>query len=569
MARLIVQGRGRHGPSVKLQADDNAAENLPPEGFPHEGARWIQIAAAGEFKGHPAGDFTFDAKTFGEIIANFRAHPSFEADPGTSLGMGDVVAYDFHHASEEPAATVGVMGAPAQAWAMDLQTRPGETGLELWALTRYLEPARSFIQAGKYKWTSVAVWPNATNPNTGEDVGWYMSSIAFTNDPFIQGMAPITAERAGRVVKLNREVLFDEIKTWVLGLPATATMQEVVTELAKLRAIAVPGAPPPPGVDVYGLLQRLQSLLNLPVLADADLVFAEVDKLMGVLTAAAPPMPVEEPAPIAQGLQAPKRAPNKERMKSLLIKLGRHVGIEVPPDADDTKQAVLADRILNALRLEKEEGTGVKAGLTALLKALGVEDAEGGVARVAEMMEASKTLADFMPQLAELQGAAIKNQEDEEMEDIEATMASRGYGPELRPMLLRERRGGVLLSVDMTPGDFAKGLSGRKVARTAYLQAFPVPTTPATPAYLHQNIATSPAATILSRLATTSNGRVAMAAPGPQGGAGSVNLAEYEGANDVQRAMAHIKAQPGGDKLTFDQVHSRGVMLARQCRASA
>jgi len=160
------------------------------------GCTWIQVAEEGEFRGHPTGPFVLDRAAFDTIVANFRAHPSYRCDE-TGKGCTDVVPFDFHHASEQGGPSVAVAGAPAQAWAQELEVRVGEDGKsQLWAYTRWLEPARTYVREGKYKWCSVAVWPDATDPKTGQRVGWYLSSIALTNDPFIQGMQPIAAARS-------------------------------------------------------------------------------------------------------------------------------------------------------------------------------------------------------------------------------------------------------------------------------------------------------------------------------------------------------------------------------------
>jgi hypothetical protein len=177
-----------------------------------DGPRWLQVAQEGAFLGHPTGPFELNATVFDELVRNFRRHPSYVAG-ADGFGTAPIVAYDFHHASEEPdKQTLAVLGAPAQAWALDLETRTGADGkAQLWALTQYLEPARTYVRGGKYRWCSIAVWPDTIDPVSGENIGWYLSSIAFTNDPFIQGMMPIAATVV-RVVPREPRGAIDELR---------------------------------------------------------------------------------------------------------------------------------------------------------------------------------------------------------------------------------------------------------------------------------------------------------------------------------------------------------------------
>jgi phage I-like protein len=74
-----------------------------------------------------------------------------------------------------------------------LQIREGASGPELWSLTLFLEPARTYVLEHKYRWASVAVSFSSIDPLTGEDMGPTMSSVALTNTPFIAGMAELAA----------------------------------------------------------------------------------------------------------------------------------------------------------------------------------------------------------------------------------------------------------------------------------------------------------------------------------------------------------------------------------------
>ncbi len=141
---------------------------------------WIQIAKVGQWSGHPAGPFQLSSKDFDEMIRSFR---------GTTNQM---IPIDFEHASEMPAhaGTIPFTGAPAQGWIVDLDNR-GAQGL--WALVRWLEPARTYIKEGKYRFFSPTIRFNSPDPKTGQR-GCRLSSGALTNQPFLDGMAPLAAK---------------------------------------------------------------------------------------------------------------------------------------------------------------------------------------------------------------------------------------------------------------------------------------------------------------------------------------------------------------------------------------
>jgi hypothetical protein len=566
----IVTGRAFR-PSVKLleQSDERPV--------PVEGATWIQIAAEGEYKGHPTGEFELDAKVFSEIIKNFRAHPSFELDEATGLGKEGVIPFDFHHASEEPPARVGVMGAPAQAWALDLEMRKGEAGAELWALASWLEPARSYVQQGKYKWTSVAIWPNATDPKSGKNIGFYMSSIAFTNDPFIQGMHAIAAHRSGHAVSLGLDHLLSEMK-YILGLPETSTAAEVASEVGKLRAMVAPGVAPPAGVDIERLLGQVRSLLNLPKLADAETIFAEVDKLMGAV-AASPPAPIGAETTSDSTMTTAAVAATKGKfMKEHLIKLARRLGIDFnEADFDDeVKLQVLAARIAGAACIKLDDAQAATKGIAAIAKALGVEDADEAVSKLTEMMAAMGDITAAMPGLAAIMEGQVKAQDEEEEEEVAATAAERGWDDGVIALAKAQRSGGVdfpkrdpkrehTLSSMATELREHQEIMGRKLeAKKAFRKQFPRDENRA-PDYMTQALATQ----------RTTDGQQPMMAAGtagrgpqrvadPPAGGPVLDLENLPGENLVQKCEAHIRKQHP-DK-PYDEVNCEAVMLAREIR---
>lgn len=453
---------------TKLLAAPVRLRAVPSIGAEREGdAVWNQIAIEGEYKGHPSGDFTLDAQAFTEIIENFRSHPSYEPNPALRAGgCGEVVAWDFHHASEEPASAVGIAGSPAQAWALDLEARKGADGLiELWALVRWLEPAASYVKEGKYRWSSIAVWPDAVDPKTGEKVGWYMSSIALTNDPFIQGMAPLAATRQPTK-------------------PATDTVQK-------------------------------------------------------------------KP---------------EHKMPKNLSRIGSTVGIDVPDSADDAQQAVLAERIVGAIKLEKGGREKAEKALAALAQVLGVEDPSGAASRVAELMKASAILQEVMPALAALQEDAAEVPEDEdpmakeEEADVKAAMRAHNMPEAAKPALMLMRSGGVKVPrLDLTKPhmlssqlkDLIAARASKRAAKVSFLAQYPIPA--AGEEHLLQSFATEPRtpAKLIDAPSTSSSKRI--------------DLSSLPGRNVIEQAMSHV--DPEG-KMAFNQRHEKAVFLVRELRHS-
>jgi Mu-like prophage I protein len=155
--------------------------------------RWIHVAYEGQWCGHPSGPFKLTRKVFEEMVRNMRTHPQFRLGAG---GYGDrpVVQYDFDHASEMEPTKRSERGAPAQGWVLDLEIRNGAGGrAELFALSDVLEPARSYIRERKMRWVSIAAHLQASDHVTNAPIGAVISSIAFTNQPFLRGLEPLAA----------------------------------------------------------------------------------------------------------------------------------------------------------------------------------------------------------------------------------------------------------------------------------------------------------------------------------------------------------------------------------------
>jgi phage I-like protein len=140
---------------------------------------WVQVARYGSFEGHPQGPFRFDPQTFAEIVRNFRST------------QNQHVQVDFEHASELHPENVATEGVPALAWVVDLDDR-GDAGL--WGLFEWVDPrAVEYVRANQYRYVSPAVQFGAIDKVTGKPIGARLTSVALTNHPFLDGMAPVTA----------------------------------------------------------------------------------------------------------------------------------------------------------------------------------------------------------------------------------------------------------------------------------------------------------------------------------------------------------------------------------------
>lgn len=276
--RRIELGNIVGGPSVALDATGEI-----------DGPKWQHVATVGEFKGYAGGDlpFAFTTEVFTQLVSNFRSHPSF-AMGSDGVGTVGIVQWDFHHASEAPPDVVAQSGAPAQGWVLDLRVQTGPNGSELWALTEWLDLAKQYIKNKQYKWASVAVALDAVDPLTGNQIGAVLTSIAITNQPFIEGMNELAAERDGHAPpapsdrqrptgrRIRAEYYYqansiDEAKSAIrrcFGLPLTATPAEIAKGLVALLSIVSGGedAQEQTGIDADDLLGGIRTILGLPLL---------------------------------------------------------------------------------------------------------------------------------------------------------------------------------------------------------------------------------------------------------------------------------------------------------------
>lgn len=148
-----------------------------------------QIAKFGEFRGHAQGPFKLDAKAFADIVRNFRATKNRR------------VPVDYEHTSEAMPDSVAQHGVPALAWITDLDDRGDGT---LWATFEWVDPAAvEHVRAKRYLYLSPAIQFGARDKETGAPIGARLTSVALTNKPFLDGMAPVTASEATTTASLT------------------------------------------------------------------------------------------------------------------------------------------------------------------------------------------------------------------------------------------------------------------------------------------------------------------------------------------------------------------------------
>ena len=191
-----------------------------------------QIARFGEFRGHPQGPFRLDARVFEDIIRNFNATEN------------RCVALDYEHTSETLPDSVAQHGVPALAWITDLEDRGDGT---LWGTFEWVDPAAvEHVRAKRYRYLSPAIQFGAVDKETGKPIGARLTSVALTNKPFLDGMAPVTASEKATTASLTPGDVH------VPTLPTrTPTMNDEMSaapmgaaDLPKMQPAAAPAAAP-------------------------------------------------------------------------------------------------------------------------------------------------------------------------------------------------------------------------------------------------------------------------------------------------------------------------------------
>jgi len=477
--------------------------------------KWQQIALEGKYPGYRRGMMPFELtrQNFEEIVVNFRNHPSYKKGKN-GFGAERIVPWDFEHASEvHPAdGLVPVTGAPAQGWVLDLDIRQGNSGAELWALTEFLDTAREYILSGQYQWPSVSIVFDAVDPKTAQNIGAILTSVALTNQPFIQGMNKLVAN--GRAEQWCYDSASDasgalSMFKQLLGLPELADPSTVVAELTKLHQWISTGTTPA-GISVNDISSCMRKILNLPALTTELDTVSESLRVMNrlieekAIEIGATPAPVGQSAPMEGEQQS---AGGIMEMEQFLKALSER--LEVRPNETDVMNAVQeavelrakaqallsADKDSNKVILTAAQDLVSSAEkLDALTKALGVENAESAVLKIDALNQASEELAKFKDDQEE---AKIQ-------EEVSEVMASRKMDEKLKDALLLLRRH----SPEKFAADFPK-LTKQQVNLT-------------------QNVATKNGDQISVNSQKSTKDNV-------------INLSHYKGRNQFEQVIAYLK----------------------------
>ena len=257
---------------------------------------WNQVARLGEFKGHPQGAFAFTPEVFAELIANFAE---------TANGR---VPVDYEHTSELLPDNAAQEGVPAVAWVVALDDR-GPDGL--WGAFEWVDAqAVEYVRARRYLYLSPAVHFDATHRESGEAIGARLTSVALTNHPFLDGMAPLTAsEPAAHTLGLAPGAV--HIPTGaVIAPPTEPAMSDEKTDNDAKKAMM--GDAPPMGAPPAMMNPKLAAMapgLGMGAEATEDMLLDKLAEVVAQLQATQQ----AEAATMADAVCASGRVPKEGR----------------------------------------------------------------------------------------------------------------------------------------------------------------------------------------------------------------------------------------------------------------
>jgi hypothetical protein len=506
---------------------------------------WVQVAEEGQFDGYAGGEvsFAFDETVFNQMVANFRNHPSY------SNGATDVIPWDFHHASEQAATdgTIPFSGAPAQGWVREMEVRFNSTGAaQRWANTRWLEPARGYIKEGRYQWASVSVVFDAVDPKSGANVGALLTSIALTNQPFIEGMTPLAASKQAAQKELSRYFYAEPAKDAqhaiesirdLLGLPETADAAAVMAELTKVAQWLATGTAPL-GVDLDDIVGNIRRVLNLPALSSNEEVLAEIEKLparlipeSGVDTGGeTPPLPPSAEPPQPPVIPATQLENDMAILKLLAEKLGvvenEEAVLGAVTELSALREAFATHIGLSATASSKvilkaaPDDASVRTKFGSILPMLGVEDVDAAMDKIAEVLAQAEELKTVAPELAALKKKEEEREEVEADEDVDAVLNSMN----------------------------ATGNEGLRLALSHLRKSKP-----------EEFAATYPKADLEKTKQLTRKVAAGTEKPGVENGSGdAIDLSAFAGRNRVEQAISLLSAQQAGFKdLSWEDKNKR------------
>lgn len=513
---------------------------------------WVQVARVGDYPGYANGaqPFKFTEDHFKEAIENIHKHPSFTLG-SNGVGTSQIIPWDFEHSSAmNPAyGNISVVGAPSQGWTYDLKLGKDKNGVTtLLAYTLFLEPARSYVKTGKYKWSSVFATFNTIHPETGNDIGLVIKSIALTNIPFIEGMMDLAASKQASLGRRyfgqaeNATSAVNMMKE-LFGLPELADIKTVMGEINKLSSW-IDTKNIPLGIDILGIMSSLREILGLPALSTEIEIIGQaksitsrlIDELSvnsGMAPIGSESIPIDQlvnqldltnPAMMAKGA-------DMELLKNLAIKLGvRESDDAVVAAVDDLVS--LRSGVVDLMKLDQNTATKTailgstnslvdeSSNLQNLFNALGVTDFATASAKIVSLVEANSKYDEIAPKYEEMKKIVDAQKEKDITADVDQVMNSYGFSEDLKTPLMLYRKS--------DPKGFAEKYPKKDIQTKPQLGG--------QNALLTKTIVASPNGGQINV------GDGGVASPG----VAMVDLGRYPGRNTTERALAYVRANVNG-----------------------
>jgi hypothetical protein len=229
-----------------------------------------------------------------------------------------------------------------------------------------------------------------------------------------------------------------------------------------------------------------------------------------------------------------------ESKSQILIALATRLGI--PSDEQAVQRKILA---------ELDAGAEARKQLEAILAALGVKDQPAALAKIVDQIKSSQALLDAMPQLEALKEAKVKDEEKAVDEDVDKAMAAHRLPPEAREAMRFMRKGGV----ELTKESPSEAWERRLAARAAFATQYPLPAQ--SEAHLLATIAVPRPAEQGQVMGTQVPSRTSTADA----------VFACAGRNVTEQAMAFVRSQAGGAKLSHEDAHEAACALLAELRS--
>jgi hypothetical protein len=408
----------------QLTAEEPEAEGEEP---PPPELKWIHVASAGTFQGH-SNPFTLDEAVFDSFIKNFHANPQYKLGE-SGHGETKVLPFDYEHASEmmPTEGSIPQFGAVAPAWALELEKRQSPEGeLQLWALAKLGSVIQEQIANENYQFVSIA-FTDGIDPVTGADVGPMLTSIAFTNHPFLKMLTPIAARDRRRIRALSNwygdaasspQQGFEYTRD-CLNLPAATSVDEVLGQITRIVSWANTPGTTPPGVDLDQILSDLRKIWGVPITATADEVSQQASQAAAALV-------TPQGAPGASASEG-NQTMGTNAAQTVTIDITKLAAIFTRPGKHTR---VLSTRMLAGeadVVAAVDEAVNKSADLGTLLEALGFPNLQDAITAAPDIRAARTKLADALAQLDEMMAGQATQDEAVASSDVAAAVAARNY----------------------------------------------------------------------------------------------------------------------------------------------